>query len=118
MNPNGATTAWVPGSKPVWFTEYGFASVDGCSNEPNVFVDAATSDSAFPRQSRGRVDFMAQRVAIAGFDNMTPEVNGIGLTTIAQDAERKGEIAVELLLKNGPVTHYALEYQLIVRETA
>lgn len=65
MNPNGATTAWVPGSKPIWFTEYGFASVDGCSNEPNVFVDAATSDSAFPRQSRGRVDFMAQRVAIA-----------------------------------------------------
>ena len=59
-----------------------------------------------------------QRVAITGFDNMTPEVNGIGLTTIAQDAERKGEIAVELLLKNGPVTHYALEYQLIVRETA
>ena len=59
-----------------------------------------------------------QRVAITGFDNMTPEVNGIGLTTIAQDAERKGEIAVELLLRNGPITHYALEYQLIVRETA
>lgn len=59
-----------------------------------------------------------QRVAITGFDNMTPVVNGLGLTTIAQDAERKGEIAVELLLKNGPITHYALEYQLIMRETA
>jgi DNA-binding LacI/PurR family transcriptional regulator len=59
-----------------------------------------------------------QQVAITGFDNITPEVNGIGLTTVAQNAERKGEIAVELLLKNGPVTHYALEYQLIVRETA
>lgn len=59
-----------------------------------------------------------RRVAITGFDNMASEVNGIGLTTIAQDAERKGKIAVELLLKNGPITHYALEYQLIVRETA
>lgn len=65
VNPDGATTAWVPGSKPVWFTEYGFASVDGCTNEPNVFVDASSSESAYPRFSRGRVDFMAQRAAIA-----------------------------------------------------
>lgn len=59
-----------------------------------------------------------QQVAITGFDNIIPDANGIGLTTIAQNAERKGEIAVELLLNNGPVTHHALEYQLIVRETA
>lgn len=64
VNPNGASTSWVPGSKPIWFTEYGFASVDGCTNEPNVFVDASTSSSAYPRLSRGRVDFMAQRAAI------------------------------------------------------
>ncbi|MDX2095655.1 MAG: glycoside hydrolase TIM-barrel-like domain-containing protein [Alphaproteobacteria bacterium] len=65
VNPDGAPTAWVPQSKPVWFTEYGFASVDGTSNEPNVFIDNSASASAFPRFSRGRVDFMAQRVAIA-----------------------------------------------------
>lgn len=64
-NPDGSTTGWVPQSKPLWFTEYGFASVDGCTNEPNVFVDGATSASAYPRFSKGRVDFMAQRVAIA-----------------------------------------------------
>jgi hypothetical protein len=64
-NPDSSTTAWVPASKPIWFTEYGFASVDGCANEPNVFVDNSTSASAFPRFSRGRVDFMAQRAAIA-----------------------------------------------------
>jgi len=64
-NPNGSTTAWVPGSKPIWFTEIGYASVDGCTNEPNVFIDASSTESAFPRQSRGRVDFMAQRVALA-----------------------------------------------------
>lgn len=64
-NPNGAATAWVPESKPIWFTEYGFASVDGCANQPNVFVDESTDASAYPRFSKGRVDFMAQRTAIA-----------------------------------------------------
>ncbi len=64
-NPGGAVTPWVPQSKPIWFTEYGFASVDGCANQPNVFVDSTTSGSAYPRFSRGRVDFVAQRTAIA-----------------------------------------------------
>lgn len=64
-NPNATTTPWVPRSKPIWFTEYGFASVDGCANEPNVFIDGTSSASAYPRFSRGRVDFAAQRAAIA-----------------------------------------------------
>lgn len=64
-NPNSTQTAWVPGSKPIWFTEYGFPSLDGCANQPNVFVDSSSWDSAYPRFSRGRVDFMAQRAAIA-----------------------------------------------------
>lgn len=64
-NPDSNPTAWVPESKPIWFTEYGYASVDGCTNEPNVFIDASAGASAYPRFSRGRVDFMAQRVAIA-----------------------------------------------------
>lgn len=65
VNPNSVATGWVPGSKPIWFTEYGFASVDGCANQPNVFVDPSSSGSSYPRFSRGRVDFMAQRTAIA-----------------------------------------------------
>ncbi len=64
-DPSSVPTSWVPTSKPIWFTEYGFASVDGCTNEPNVFIDNTTSASALPRFSRGRVDFMAQRAAIA-----------------------------------------------------
>jgi hypothetical protein len=64
-NPDTIVTDWVPGSKPIWFTEYGFSSVDGCANQPNVFIDSSSSESAYPRFSRGRVDFMAQRVAIA-----------------------------------------------------
>ena len=65
VNPDGSPTAWTPGSKPIWFTEYGYPSVDGCANEPNVFIDSTSSSSAYPRFSRGRIDFMAQRTAIA-----------------------------------------------------
>lgn len=65
VNPDSAATAWVPESKKIWFTEYGFPSVDGCSNQPNVFYDPASSESHFPYHSRGRVDFRAQRGAIA-----------------------------------------------------
>ncbi len=68
-NPDSSSTAWVPQSKPIWFTEYGFASVDGTSNQPNVFIDSSSVDSAFPRFSRGRIDFMAQRAAIAATES-------------------------------------------------
>ncbi len=59
-----------------------------------------------------------QQVAITGFDNLAIDTGGPGLTTIAQNAEKKGEIAVELLLQDGPLTHYELEHQLIIRESA
>lgn len=70
VNPNSVATDWVPESKPIWFTEYGFPSVDGCANQPNVFVDNSSSESAYPRFSRGRVDFMAQRQAIAATESV------------------------------------------------
>jgi hypothetical protein len=64
VNPNGVQSAWVPQSKKIWFTEYGFASVDGATNEPNKFVDPTSSDSGYPRFSRARIDFAIQRAAI------------------------------------------------------
>lgn len=64
INPNDIETDWVPMSKPVWFTEFGFPSVDGCANQPNVFYDPSSTESAFPRFSKGRVDFRAQSTAI------------------------------------------------------
>ncbi len=64
VNPNSATTAWVPESKKIWFTEFGFPSVDGATNQPNVFYNPESSESSFPRFSRGRVDFRIQRTAI------------------------------------------------------
>jgi len=63
-NPDTNTTAWTAKMKPVWFTEFGFPSVDGCANQPNVFYDPTSSESFFPRGSKGRVDFQAQREAL------------------------------------------------------
>lgn len=52
-------TAWVPGMKPVWFTEIGCAAIDKGTNEPNKFIDPKSSESALPRYSNGlRDDFM------------------------------------------------------------
>lgn len=65
-NPDATTTAWVPASKKIWFTEVGFPSVDGAANQPNVFYDPLSTQSAFPYYSRGRGDFEAQRTALAG----------------------------------------------------
>ena len=63
-NPDSNGTAWIAKMKPVWFTEFGFPSVDGCANQPNVFYDPTSSESFFPRGSKGRVDFQAQREAL------------------------------------------------------
>ncbi|MDE3017016.1 MAG: glycoside hydrolase TIM-barrel-like domain-containing protein, partial [Pseudomonadota bacterium] len=63
-NPDSTTTAWTPGMKKIWFTEYGFPSVDAATNQPNVFYDPNTTGSAFPYYSKGRVDFLAQRVGL------------------------------------------------------
>jgi hypothetical protein len=49
-------TAWVPGSKPIWFTEYGCPAVDKGTNEPNRFVDPKSSESFLPKYSDGRRD--------------------------------------------------------------
>lgn len=53
-------TDWVPGSKPIRFTEYGCAAVDKGSNQPNRFVDARSSESGLPAWSNGRRDDLIQ----------------------------------------------------------
>jgi len=64
VNPDGNKTDWIPKGKKIWFTEYGFASVDGTTNEPNKFYDAKSIDGGFPRFSEGKIDYFAQRKAI------------------------------------------------------
>lgn len=63
-NPDASGTAWTPKMKPLWLSEFGFPSVDGCANQPNVFVDPDSVENFYPRGSRARVDFLAQRTAL------------------------------------------------------
>ncbi len=55
-----AATAWMPRSKPIWFTEIGCAAVDKGTNEPNKFVDPKSSESSLPRFSTGAKDELMQ----------------------------------------------------------
>lgn len=58
----GTATAWVPQSKPIRFTEAGCPAVDKGTNQPNVFVDAKSAESALPWfSSGGRDDFLLLR---------------------------------------------------------
>nr|BDD45277.1 hypothetical protein 1 [bacterium] len=72
-NPDSNATAWTAKMKPIWFTEYGFPSVDGCANQPNVFYDPNSVESYFPRASKGRVDRRAQREAINATEDFLEE---------------------------------------------
>lgn len=53
-------TAWVPRSKPIWFTEIGCAAVDKGTNQPNKFLDPKSSESSLPHYSDGRRDDLIQ----------------------------------------------------------
>lgn len=67
----GSATAWQPKSKQIWLTETGCPAVDRGSNQPNVFVDTKSSESAYPYYSRGFRDDLIQRLyleaVISGF---------------------------------------------------
>lgn len=54
-------TAWTPRSKPIWFTELGCPAVDKGPNQPNVFPDPKSSESASPYFSSGGRSDIAQR---------------------------------------------------------
>ncbi|MCW1955630.1 MAG: glycoside hydrolase TIM-barrel-like domain-containing protein [Roseobacter sp.] len=49
-------TAWIPQSKPIWFTELGCAAIDKGTNQPNKFLDPKSSESRLPYASNGRRD--------------------------------------------------------------
>jgi hypothetical protein len=57
-------TAWVPMSKPIRLTEVGCPAVDKGSNQPNLFIDAKSAESALPHFSSGLRDDFIQRQAI------------------------------------------------------
>lgn len=57
-------TAWIPRSKPIWFTECGVPAVDRGANQPNVFFDPKSVESALPHHSSGARDDLIQRRAL------------------------------------------------------
>ncbi len=61
---SAAATGWVPEGKPIWFTELGCPAIDKGTNEPNLFVDAKSSESAVPHFSTGTRDDFIQRCFI------------------------------------------------------
>lgn len=58
---SASATDWVPQSKPIRFTELGCPAVDKGANQPNVFYDAKSSESALPYYSSGDRDDLVQR---------------------------------------------------------
>ncbi|MEZ5853944.1 MAG: glycoside hydrolase/phage tail family protein [Hyphomicrobiaceae bacterium] len=60
-------TAWVAQSKPIWFTEIGCPAIDKGANQPNVFFDPKSSESALPYYSRGDRDDLIQRRYLQAF---------------------------------------------------
>lgn len=54
-------TAWVPRSKPIWFTEVGCPAVDKGANQPSVFPDPKSSENHLPYFSSGARDDLMQR---------------------------------------------------------
>ena len=55
-------TGWISESKPIVFTEVGCPAVNLGANQPNVFFDTKSSESALPHFSNGRPDAYIQRV--------------------------------------------------------
>jgi len=78
-NPDGTQTGWVPSSKPFWFTEYGFPSIDCATNQPNIFYDPTSSENGVPLNSKGTMDIQTQRIAIAA-----TEQKWLNSTTVVQ----------------------------------
>ncbi|OLP61860.1 hypothetical protein BJF93_19440 [Xaviernesmea oryzae] len=54
-------TAWKARMKPIWFTELGCPAIDKGANQPNVFLDPKSVESAAPYFSSGRRDDLIQR---------------------------------------------------------
>ncbi len=80
---SGAPTGWVAQGKPIWFTEMGVPSIDKGTNEPNVFYDPKSSESALPYYSKGTRDDLIQRRGLeallsywGGANNPTSSVYG------------------------------------------
>ncbi len=60
-------SAWIPRSKPVWFTEAGCPAVDKGANQPSAFPDPKSSENRLPYFSSGARDDLMQRRYLQSF---------------------------------------------------
>ena len=69
-------TQWVGQGKPIWFAELGCPAADKGANQPNVFFDPKSSESALPHFSNaGRDDLIQRRFLEAHLDFWTQPAN-------------------------------------------
>jgi len=69
-------SSWIPQSKPFFFTEVGCPAVDKGANQPNVFYDKKSDQSALPYfSSGGRDDLIQRRYLEAHFSFWEDEEN-------------------------------------------
>ncbi|WPX97782.1 baseplate megatron protein TIM-barrel domain-containing protein [Candidatus Fokinia crypta] len=61
-NPNDVITSWVPKSKKIWFTEYGFPSMSVATNRPNMFLEPDSEN--FYRD----INFLIQKSCIVAME--------------------------------------------------
>ncbi len=64
INSDGTKSPWIPKLKKIWFTEFGFPSIDKGPNQPNIFYDPRCRDGGVPKYSNGGVDFAIQKKSI------------------------------------------------------
>ncbi|KWT68942.1 Gene Transfer Agent host specificity protein [Hyphomicrobium sulfonivorans] len=70
-------TDWVPQSKPFWLMEIGCPAIDKGANQPNVFVDPKSSETALPHFSLGaRDDYMQRCFLRAMIEGLDPDAGG------------------------------------------
>ncbi|MCF4166467.1 glycoside hydrolase/phage tail family protein [Zavarzinia compransoris] len=87
-------TAWVPEGKPIWFTELGIPGIDRGTNQPNVFFDPKSSESALPHFSAGTRDDLVQRAGLdAWLDHFGPDAATNPVSAV-YGGRMVGEIAV------------------------
>jgi hypothetical protein len=71
-------TAWVPGGKPIWFTEVGCPAIDKGATRPNTFVDPKSAESAYPYfSSRARSDSQQRRFLEAHHGHWSGDATGM-----------------------------------------
>ncbi|WP_421852447.1 baseplate multidomain protein megatron [Oricola sp.] len=80
-------SGWVPMSKPVWMTEIGCPAVDKGATQPNVFVDAKSTESSLPWYSAGGRDDGEQRAFLeAHHDHWSSGIVANPLSTVTGEA--------------------------------